>query len=167
MPILDEHTLDFISHSPEQTRRFGARLGALLRPGDLIGIEGELGTGKTCLAQGIGQGMGITEPITSPTFTLIAEHQSPSPGPILYHVDLYRLNDAVDEALAFGLEDCLYGAGVCLIEWAERIRTAFPGEHLWIALRHVGPSKRGIIIKAAGDRYDHLLQDFKRGTFGV
>jgi tRNA threonylcarbamoyladenosine biosynthesis protein TsaE len=167
MPILDEHTLDFISHSPEQTRRFGARLGALLRAGDLIGLEGELGTGKTCLAQGIGEGMGISGQITSPTFTLIAEHRSPSPGPILYHVDLYRLNDAVDEALAFGLEDCLYGAGICLIEWAERVRTALPGEHLWITLRHLGLSKRGIIIKATGPRYDRLLQDFRRETFGV
>jgi tRNA threonylcarbamoyladenosine biosynthesis protein TsaE len=167
MPILDEHTLDFVSHSPEQTRRFGARLGALLTDGDLIGLEGELGTGKTCLAQGIGEGMGITEPITSPTFTLIAEYRSPPSGPALYHVDLYRLDDAVDEALAFGLEDYLYGAGVCLIEWAERVRAAFPGEHLWITLRHLGPSKRGIIIKAMGHRYDRLLQDFRRETFGV
>jgi tRNA threonylcarbamoyladenosine biosynthesis protein TsaE len=167
MPILDEHTLDFISHSPEQTRRIGARLGTLLRAGDLIGLEGELGTGKTCLAQGIGQGMDITEPITSPTFILIAEHRPPPPGPALYHVDLYRLNDAVDEALAFGLEDCLYGSGICLIEWAERIRAAFPDEHLWITLRHLGPSKRGIIIKAMGHRYDRLLQDFRRDAFGV
>jgi tRNA threonylcarbamoyladenosine biosynthesis protein TsaE len=167
MPILDEHTLDFVSHSPEQTRRIGARLGALLSAGDLIGLEGELGTGKTCLAQGIGEGMGIPEPITSPTFTLIAEHRSPAPGPTLYHVDLYRLNDAVDEALAFGLEDCLYGDGVCLIEWAERVRTAFPGEHLWINLRHLGLSKRAIIINAIGPRYDRLLQEFRRETFGV
>ena len=71
MPILNKHTLDFVSHSPAQTRRFGARLGALLQAGDLICLEGELGAGKTCLAQGIGRGLGIRQPITSPTFTII------------------------------------------------------------------------------------------------
>jgi tRNA threonylcarbamoyladenosine biosynthesis protein TsaE len=167
MPILDEHTLDFVSHSPEQTRRFGARLGALLQAGDLIGLVGELGTGKTCLAQGIAQGMGVPGPITSPTFTLVAEYRPPPPGPLLYHVDLYRLDDPVEEALALGLEDYLYGVGVCLVEWAERIRAVFPGEHLWITLRHLDLSKRGIIIKALGHRYDRLLQDFRRDTFGV
>ena len=101
MPILNKHTLDFVSHSPAQTRRFGARLGALLQAGDLICLEGELGAGKTCLAQGIGRGLGIRQPITSPTFTLIAEYHLPRPAPALYHIDLYRLAAPLDEALAF------------------------------------------------------------------
>lgn len=167
MPILDEHTLDFISHSPEQTRRFGARLGALLQAGDVIGLEGDLGTGKTCLAQGVGLGMGVVEPITSPTFTLIAEHRPPPPAPVLYHIDLYRLADPVGEALAFGLEEYLYDEGVCLIEWADRIRPALPGEHLWVTLRHLDTSKRGLVIQAQGRHYDELLQAFQRDAFGV
>lgn len=167
MPILDEHTLDFISHSPTQTRRFGMRLGALLRAGDVICLEGELGTGKTCLAQGVGQGMGVAEPITSPTFTLIAEHRPPLPAPTLYHIDLYRLDNPVDEALAFGLDDYLLGDGVCLIEWADRIRTALPDERLWITLRHVDVSKRGILMNATSARYDELLRQFKQSAFGV
>jgi tRNA threonylcarbamoyladenosine biosynthesis protein TsaE len=167
MPILDEHTLDFISHSPEQTRRYGARLGALLRAGDVIGLEGDLGSGKTCLTQGIGQGMGIVEPITSPTFTLIAEHRPPPPAPTLYHVDLYRLDDAVSEALTFGLDDYLYGEGVCVIEWAERAEAALPRERLWITLRHLDDSKRGLVIKAQGARYDELTQAFRQDAFGV
>jgi tRNA threonylcarbamoyladenosine biosynthesis protein TsaE len=167
MPILDEHTLDFISHSPAQTRRFGARLGVLLQAGDVICMEGELGTGKTCLAQGIGQGMGVAEPITSPTFTLVAEHQPSSPAPILYHIDLYRLNEAVDEALAFGLADYLLGDGVCLIEWAERVQPALPDERLWITLRHLDVSKRSILMKASGARYDDLLRGFRQSAFGV
>ncbi len=167
MPILDEHTLDFISHSPAQTRRFGARLGVLLQAGDVICMEGELGTGKTCLAQGIGQGMGIAEPITSPTFTLVAEHRPSSPAPILYHIDLYRLNEAVDEALAFGLADYLLSDGVCLIEWAERIQPALPDERMWITLHHLDVSKRSILMQAQGARYDDLLRGFRQSAFGV
>ena len=167
MPILDEHTLDFISHGAEQTRRFGVRLGALLKGGDVICLEGDLGTGKTCLAQGVGQGMGVVEPITSPSFTLIAEHRPAPPAPILYHVDLYRLDAPVDEALGFGLEDYLLGNGVCLVEWADRIRAIVPRERLWVSLRHVVPGKRGILMEATGGRYDELLRQFRRSAFGV
>jgi tRNA threonylcarbamoyladenosine biosynthesis protein TsaE len=167
MPILDEHTLDFISHSAEQTRRFGARLGALLQAGDLICLEGDLGTGKTCLAQGVGQGMGIVESITSPSFTLVAEHRPPPPAPVLYHIDLYRLDAPVAEALAFGLDDYLLGDGVCLIEWADRICSALPRGRLWITLRHLDRSKRGIIVTASSHRYDDLLHQFRKTAFGV
>jgi tRNA threonylcarbamoyladenosine biosynthesis protein TsaE len=167
MPILNEHTLDFVSHSPDQTRRLGARLGTLLEAGDLLCLEGELGTGKTCLAQGIGQGMGVVEPITSPTFTLIAEHHPPPPAPILYHIDMYRLDAPVVEALDLGLDETLQSDGVCLIEWADRIRTALPGERLWIRLRHLATSKRGIVVTATGSRYEELLREFRRSAFGI
>ena len=168
MPILDEHTLDFTSHGAEQTRRFGVRLGALLQAGDVICLEGELGAGKTCLAQGVGQGMGVVEPITSPSFTLVAEHRPPPPAPVLYHVDLYRLEAPLDDALAFGLGDYLSGDGVCLIVWADRIRFALPRERLWITLRPLDvPSKRGMVMIATGDRYDDLLCQFRHSTFGV
>lgn len=167
MPILDEHTLDFVSHSSEQTRRFGVRLGMLLQAGDVLALAGELGTGKTCLAQGIGRGMGVAEPITSPTFTLVAEHVPPPPAPILFHIDLYRLDEPLAEALAFGLDDYLLDDGVCVIEWADRIATALPDERLFITLRHLGDSKRGIVMQANGPRYDDLLQAFRRSAFGV
>ncbi len=167
MPILDEHTLDFVSHSPAQTQRLGMRLGLLLQAGDVVCLEGDLGSGKTCLAQGVGKGMGIAEPITSPSFTLIAEYSPPAPTPTLYHIDLYRLNEAVDEALAIGLEDYLVGNGVCLIEWADRIQSALPGERLWITLRHLDASKRGIMLVATGTHYDELLRDFRRSAFGI
>jgi len=167
MPILDEHTLDFISHSPEQTRRIGARLGALLQAGDVVALEGELGTGKTCLTQGVGQGLGIDESITSPTFTLVAEHHPADPAPALYHIDTYRLGDAVAEILALGLDDYLLGDGICVIEWADRIEKALPAKRLWVTLRHIDTSKRGIVMKAAGPRYDELLQEFRQSAFGI
>jgi tRNA threonylcarbamoyladenosine biosynthesis protein TsaE len=167
MPILDRHTLDFISHSPEQTRRIGARLGTLLQAGDVICLEGELGTGKTCFTQGIGRGMGVVVPITSPSFTLISEYELPAPAPTLYHIDAYRLNAPVVEALDLGLDEYLGGDGVCVVEWADRIRAVLPGERLWITLRHLDESKRGVVIKAEGRRYDKMLEVFKELAFGV
>jgi tRNA threonylcarbamoyladenosine biosynthesis protein TsaE len=166
MPVLDQDTLDFISHSPAQTRRVGARLGALVKSGDLICLEGELGTGKTRLAQGIGLGMGIVEPITSPTFTLISEYHPPRPAPTLFHIDVYRLDDPVHEAMAFGLDDYL-DDGVCVIEWAERIRSILPAERLWVTLRHLDANKRGIMMQANGPRFQELLAAFRQSAFGV
>ncbi|MFC2030442.1 tRNA (adenosine(37)-N6)-threonylcarbamoyltransferase complex ATPase subunit type 1 TsaE [Chloroflexota bacterium] len=167
MPILDKHTLDFISHSPAQSLRLGTRLGSLLQVGDIICLEGDLGTGKTCLTQGMGRGMGITQPITSPTFTLVAEYQPPSAGPLLYHVDLYRLHAPIEEAWAFGLDEYLSGIGVCVIEWAERIAEALPSERLWITLHHLDASKRSITMTAQGNHYDKLLRRFRTAAFGV
>ena len=167
MPILDEHTLDFVSHSAAQTHRFGVRLGLLLEPGDIVCLEGELGAGKTCLAQGIGEGMGVVEPITSPTFTLIAEYSPPTPAPPLYHIDVYRLDRAVREVMALGLDDYLLGDGVCLIEWADRIIPALPEERLWITLRHLDASKRGLVVTATGARFRELLRDFRQAAFGM
>lgn len=163
-PILDESSLDLISHSEAQTRRFGARLGRLVQGGDVICLAGELGSGKTCFAQGVGLGLEIEETITSPTFTLINEYKSARGSLILYHIDLYRVYDPQD-TLTFGLDEYLYGEGVCLIEWADRVPQVLPGERLWIALRHIDETKRGVLMKASGERYEELLHQFKRRAF--
>lgn len=167
MTVLKQDTLDIISHSAAQTRRFGARLGMLLCPGDVICLEGDLGTGKTCLVQGMGLGLGVREAVTSPTFTLVAEYYPPAPAPPLYHVDVYRLNDAPQEALAFGLDDYLGGDGVCVIEWADRVEPLLPVERLWLTFRHLDESKRGILVEGSGDRYRALLHEFRQSAFGV
>jgi len=163
MPILNEQMLDIISHSEAQTRRLGARLAALLSPGDVIALAGGLGTGKTRFAQGVGLGLGVTEPITSPTFTLVNEYHGRL---TLYHIDLYRINQ-VAEALAFGLEDYLYGDGVCVIEWAERAAEALSPERLWITFHHLDNTKRRITMRADGDHYQQLLKDFQHLAFGT
>jgi len=165
-PILNEHSLDFISHSEAQTRRLGARLGRLLRSGDVICLAGELGVGKTCLAQGIGWGLGIEGPITSPSFTLINEYKQEQAMLPFYHIDLYRIEEA-KEALALGLEEYFYGEGACVVEWADRAPEALPAEHLWIELRHIDETKRGLLMKAVGKRYKELLREFKRRAFGI
>jgi tRNA threonylcarbamoyladenosine biosynthesis protein TsaE len=163
-PIYDQHALGFISHSTEQTRRLGARLSRLFNGGEVVLLAGDLGTGKTCLVQGIGRGLGINDPITSPTFTLINEYYGARLA--LYHVDLYRIAD-VKATLTFGLDEYLHGDGVCAIEWAERVKQIWPQEYLLIRLRHIDETKRGLTLRGVGLRYDRLVKRFRREAFGV
>jgi tRNA threonylcarbamoyladenosine biosynthesis protein TsaE len=162
--MVDGCRLDLISHSEAQTRRFGARLGEFLQGGDVICLAGELGAGKTCLAQGIGRGLGIEGPITSPSFTLINEYRQERARLPFYHADLYRLGEA-KEALTLGLDEYFYGEGVCVVEWADRAPEALPAEHLWIELRYIAQAKRGLLMKAVGKRYEELLWEFCRSEF--
>jgi tRNA threonylcarbamoyladenosine biosynthesis protein TsaE len=165
MPILDERSLEFISHSPEQTVRLGARLGERLVSGDLVCLSGELGAGKTTFITGVGRGWGALEPVTSPTFVLVNEYRR-ADGLCLRHMDCYRLNSAA-EAVALGLEDLLDEAGAMLIEWPERILEVLPRERLNLKLGWVNDSKRSFRLDAAGDRYERVLDDFRRATFGA
>ena len=102
---------------------FGERLGRELERGDVVALYGELGAGKTVLVKGIARGLGITQEVTSPTFTLVHEY---SGGRLtLFHIDLYRLN-AIDEAMTIGIEDYMAGPGVTAIEWSEKIESLLP-----------------------------------------
>lgn len=165
MPILDERTLDFTSRSPEQTRRLGTRLGELLQGGECICLEGELGAGKTCLAQGIATGWGVTGPVRSPTFTLINEFRRPGGRHKFFHADLYRIADA-SEAWALGLDDVWASGGVCVIEWPERAESILPAERLWVRLATLDETRRTLRFMAQGERYQRLLEDFRRAAFG-
>jgi tRNA threonylcarbamoyladenosine biosynthesis protein TsaE len=164
MPILDEHSLDFWSHSPEQTTRFGARLGELLLPGDLLTLSGELGAGKTTFISGLGRGWGTTDQVTSPTFVLVNDYRRPD-GQHLWHLDCYRLNSA-DEAVAMGFEDLLASGGIMVVEWPERIESVLPAERLRLALRWEDQTRRGLRLDAAGARAQALLDQFRRSAFG-
>ena len=133
----------FISHSPQETYAFGKNLGETLFSGDVVALSGELGTGKTCLAQGIARGLGVPEEykITSPTFTIINEY----PGRlILYHLDVYRLS-GVRDLDEIGYEDCFNDKGVVVVEWAEKIRDALPKETLFILLTYIDENIRKIV----------------------
>ena len=172
-PILDEHTLEFVSRSPDQTQRLGARLGALLQGGEVICLEGTLGAGKTCLAQGIGRGWGVSQRLVSPTFVLVREYTRPddtSNTVRLYHVDLYRIFDA-EEAFGLGMDEFLGDArAICVVEWAERARPLMPPEHLWIRLSfpdHADQTRRVLHFTARGKRHPALLQEFRRIAFGA
>ena len=104
-----------LSSSARQTRNIGTELGKLAGAGDIILLVGPLGAGKTCLTQGIARGLGIHEYTASPSFVLVREYQGKLP---LYHIDLYRL-DKIEEVAQLGLDDYLYGKGVCVVEWAD------------------------------------------------
>ena len=167
-PILDQQTLELISPSAEQTQRIGALLATFLAGGEVVGLQGQLGAGKTCLVQGIARGLGVSEPVTSPTFTLIQEY--PLPGPRLrrlYHVDLYRLEQPTEEAWAIGLDDLLGAPGaVTVIEWAERIAPWLPPDRLWVEMEFLDATKRLIRLRGEGARPQALVQDFRRAVAG-
>ncbi len=166
-PILDDHSLEFVSRSPEQTRRLGARLGQLLRGGEVVCLEGSLGAGKTVLAQGIGRGWGATEPLISPTFVLMRQHRRPTRDQLLLHVDFYRVQ-GLEEAQGLGLEDWLESPEVVVVvEWPERAPEVLPEERLWIRLDFAGEARRLVLITAHGPSYQTMLREFRRITFGV
>lgn len=164
MPILDARSLDFVSHSAEQTRRLGVRLGELLSACDVICLSGDLGSGKTTLVMGIARGWGALDQVTSPTFVLVNQYRR-ADAAILYHLDAYRLSSP-REALDSGLGEVLDGQGDLVVEWPERILAVLPAERLWVNLRWVGEEKRGLRFEAMGLRYERLLLDFKKAAFG-
>ena len=164
MPILDPHSLEFISRSVEQTRRVGMRLGAMLRPVDVISLEGDLGSGKTTFVQGIAAGWGSADVVTSPTFVLVNIYRRPD-GERIYHLDAYRLSSP-GEAIALDLEAMLE-SGPMLVEWAERIRAALPAEYLWVAMRYIDIEQRDLIFAARGTRYQALLKRFSKRLYGI
>lgn len=164
-PILTERSFDLITHSATQTLAVGEKLGQLLRAGDIICLQGELGSGKTCLTQGIGAGMRVSGTIHSPTFVFVSEHASVQAGPSLYHVDLYRISD-YSEVYSLGLEDYMYGDGVTVIEWAERAYEILPPNRLWVTLSYTDFTKRTLIIEASGTRYLEMLLALKSILFG-
>jgi len=162
-PVFGQNTLDFISHSEAQTRRLGVRLAALLQPGDVLALVGDLGTGKTRWVQGICRGLDVTDLVVSPSFTLVNEYEGRWP---VYHIDLYRLADAV-ETLTFGLEEYLYGSGISLIEWADRATDYLPSDYLTIELYHLEETKRRVVLRPYGQRFVTVVEAFKETAFAL
>ncbi len=163
MPILDAHTLEFFSRSPEQTRRVGMRLGEHLEAGDFICLQGELGAGKTTLAQGLAQGWGTMDSVSSPTFILVNMYQRVDGGR-LFHLDAYRL-ESLKEAEELDIDRMIF-EGPVLVEWPERFQRLIPTERMWINLDHIDEEQRKMRIEARGDRYDQLLSDLRQAAFG-
>jgi tRNA threonylcarbamoyladenosine biosynthesis protein TsaE len=146
-----------ISNSAKQTRRIGMELGYLAKAGDVILLEGGLGVGKTCLAQGIAIGLGIDEYVVSPSFMLLREYRGRL---ALYHIDLYRL-DRIEEVAYLGLDDYLCGGGVCVVEWAEKGKGVLPDEYLLVEMQYLTPTKRKLTFLPEGRRYEERLSQFK------
>jgi len=155
--------MDFFSRSPEQTRRVGSRLGGALQAGDVICLQGELGAGKTTFVQGIAQGWGSLDSVSSPTFILVNMYRRADQDQ-LFHMDAYRL-ESTPEAEELDL-DSMLAQGALLIEWPERMDGLIPAERLWVNLEHIDEEEREMKFKATGKRYDELLEVIRHGTFG-
>jgi tRNA threonylcarbamoyladenosine biosynthesis protein TsaE len=141
------------SATPAATRNVGVQLGRRARPGDVIALYGDLGAGKTCLVQGLAEGLGVVEPVTSPTFIMIAEHGGRLP---LHHVDLYR-TESLAEIRALGLEDLLGGDGVTVIEWAEKAELLLPAGTIRVRIHGVGDEPREIHVAGLAPEEARLL----------
>jgi len=158
MAILDANTFEFISRSPDQTRRIGMRLGELLLPSDIVCLTGDLGAGKTTLVQGIARGWGTSDVVTSPTFVLVNNYRRPD-GVAMNHLDAYRLESA-QEAEDLDLERMIV-EGPLLVEWAERIKPALPEECLSVSMSWVSDEHRRMVFGFKGERYHKLLDQLR------
>ena len=135
--------MTYLTNSPEQTQSLGARLGAKLLPGTVIAYRGDLGAGKTAFTRGIAQGLGATDLVTSPTYTIVNEYLS---GRIpLFHFDMYRLPDS-DSLFDIGWEDYLERGGVCAVEWSENVADAME-DAIIISIEKTGEDSRRITIE--------------------
>ncbi|MBR3098589.1 MAG: tRNA (adenosine(37)-N6)-threonylcarbamoyltransferase complex ATPase subunit type 1 TsaE [Clostridia bacterium] len=135
------------THSAEETRRLGERLAGVLRPGDTVLLTGDLGAGKSELARGVARGLGVTETVTSPSFTILNVYES---GRVpFYHFDWYRL-ESEDELYELGMDEYLGGDGIALVEWPERCRDAVPNDCLKLKLTVTGENSREITAETVG-----------------
>jgi tRNA threonylcarbamoyladenosine biosynthesis protein TsaE len=139
------------------------RLGGLLKNGDVVCLQGDLGAGKTTLVQGLAQGWGSLDPVSSPTFIIVNVYRRPDDGQ-LYHMDAYRLESA-PEAAELDLDEML-AQGSVLVEWPERIQEILPDDHMWISFEYVAEENRQMLIRARGARYDALLAELRQDLFG-
>ena len=152
-------SLELKLRSPKQTQLLGMHLGKLATQGDVFLLVGELGTGKTCLVQGIVHGLGIKQYAFSPTFIIIREYHGRLP---LYHIDLYRLDD-VEEIADLGLDEEPYTKGICAIEWADKGFNILPEQHLLIQLSYNPDidTERTAYVMSKGKRYEELVTQLK------
>ncbi|TCP19719.1 tRNA threonylcarbamoyladenosine biosynthesis protein TsaE [Scopulibacillus darangshiensis] len=138
--------------SPDETIAFAETLSSLLRAGDVLTLEGDLGAGKTTFTKGIANGLGIKEVVSSPTFTIIKEYEGNLP---LYHMDVYRISGEED----LGFDEYLEGEGITVVEWATNIDDLLPEDYLEIALHHVDSVTRRLTLTPHGMRFEQLCKE--------
>jgi len=145
---VDTQPLKLTTESPEATMELGARFAALCRAGDVVGLQGTLGAGKTCFVKGMARGLGVGDEraVTSPSFVLLHEYRGRL---TLYHFDAYRLADA-SQMEEIGCQEVFDSGGVSVVEWADHVQGCLPPEHFMLTIRLLGPSRREFSLTAAG-----------------
>ena len=141
--------MQFVSHSAEETERFGESLAQELRAGDVLAFTGSLGMGKTAFTRGLARGLGCRGRVTSPTFTIVNEYEGKTP---LFHFDMYRLGSS-DELFDIGWDDYLARGGVCAVEWSERVSDALPGDTIFVDIARGEEGENTRIITVTGGRF--------------
>ena len=145
--------IKIITKTPQELEYLGSRMAELMEPGDFIALDGDLGSGKTLMTQGMAKGLGVNEEIVSPTFTIIHEYET---GRLpLYHMDVYRLDG---NAEGIGIEEYFNKGGIVIIEWADSIKDFLPKERLIIKFKVVDENKRILIITPFGKQYEELCE---------
>lgn len=150
--------LQFTSNCPEDTEKIGECLGSIAKKGYILCLTGDLGTGKTQFTKGFARGLGVSDFVTSPTFTIINEYQGRLP---LYHFDVYRIK-SIDEMYDLGYEEYFFGDGVTIIEWAELISEIIPPENIKVSIKkdlEEGMDFRSIEIETSGEMYDGIFRE--------
>ncbi len=145
--------MEFITNSPEDTERLGVALGKALKAGTVLAYRGDLGAGKTAFTRGLAKGLGSTDMVTSPTYTIVNEYLS---GRLpLFHFDMYRLSCA-DDLWDIGWEDYLLRGGVCAVEWSENVQEALE-DPVWVTIEKLGESSRKITVEGVDGLADLSL----------
>ncbi|TCS93282.1 tRNA (adenosine(37)-N6)-threonylcarbamoyltransferase complex ATPase subunit type 1 TsaE [Hazenella coriacea] len=152
---MTETTCLFITNDELETKQLAKQMALFLQAGDVLALEGDLGAGKTTFAQGLAEGLEVSDKVDSPTFTIIKEYNGRIP---FYHMDVYRLDPETDE---LGLEDYFYGQGICLVEWASQVETLLPEQTIWLRLTVQSDGKRQIQLKSNLIRVEQLCKELQ------
>lgn len=144
----------FKTYAAEDTLSLASKLALFLKPGDVITLEGELGTGKTIFTKGIASGLGVKQMVTSPTFTIVKEYEGQLP---LYHMDAYRLEHSEED---LGFSEYFNSNGVSVVEWAQFIEYHLPADRLNIEIQYIDQNSRIIIFNPKGIHYEQIITDF-------
>ena len=141
------------SYSDEESQNIASRLAVLLKPGDVVTLEGELGSGKTTFTKGIARGLDIARMITSPTFTIVKEYEGTIP---LYHMDAYRLEHSEED---IGFSEYFNGVGLSVVEWAKFIEDYLPNERLNVKINYIDEKTRNIQFEPNGKHYVNVVKN--------
>lgn len=147
--------MKFVTNNALETIELGNKIGSLLKPGDVILLDGDLSAGKTTFTKGIGQGLGVKRVINSPTFTIVKEYMGKYK---LYHMDLYRLDGLGND---FDLYEYFESDGVCIVEWPYQVSELLPKEFLKIKIKRVNETEREFEFEYSGNRYKELLGEIE------
>jgi len=160
---LEEKTFTITTESDQDTIRFGQEIGRLLLEGDVVGLVGELGSGKTWLTKGIALGLGVNPKtvVTSPSFTLVNQYQGRA---TLFHMDVYRLG-SLDEALSAGIEETIHSSGVVVLEWADRWPEILPEQTLTVKLLILDDHRRTLILSGRHARAIEIIAQLTLSSF--